>query len=80
MGIPTITNGQDYISQLIAKNDAGLITSGNAKTLAIQITDILKNKQLILRMKKNTKKVKKDLLEISDIDNLTKLIIDNDPI
>lgn len=74
LGIPTITNGQDYVSQLIAKNNAGFITSGNAKTLAIRITDILSNEQLRLRMKKNTKKVKKDLLEISDIDNLTNLI------
>lgn len=74
LGIPTITNGQDYLSQLIAKNDAGLVTSGNKKTLAIQITDILSNERLMLRMKKNAKKITKDLLEVSDIDNLTNLI------
>lgn len=74
LGIPTITNGQDYISQLIAKNDAGLITNGNSKTLAVQITDILNDKQLILRMKKNTKKVKNELLKISDLNGLTSLI------
>ncbi len=77
LGIPTITNGQDYISQLIIKNGAGFVTNGKSKELAKQITDILNNEKLMQRMKKNTKYFKRDLLKISEIDSLNKLVREN---
>lgn len=66
LGIPTVTNGSDYISRLIHNYQAGVVLPNeNPQIISRELTRLLLDKKLHRKMKSNTKMViahiKKDI-------------------
>ena len=77
LGVPTITTGKDYISGLIREYQAGaVLPNKNPETISREITRVLLDKKLRVKMSKNTKIVINHVKKDIDIKPLAKFLED----
>lgn len=75
LGIPIVTNGNDYISNLVHDYQAGVVLPDkNPRTISKELTKLLLDKKLRQKMQRNTKLVVEHIIKDVNIKPLVKFL------